>query len=104
MDSFIPLDHRHVSHAGVSGHGAPQALDGVEGLPLLADQEAAVLDLMSRSGHCLTFGTIRSRTGLDTEELRSALDSLRTDGLVVRLHTVVESYACRFPGLDVDRG
>lgn len=104
MDSSIPLDHRQVSPATVSGHGAPQTLEDVKGLPLLADHEAAVLDLMSRSCHCLTFGTIRSRTGLDTEELRCALESLRTDGLVVRLNTVVESYACRFPGLDVDRG
>ena len=79
-------------------------MEDVSGLPVLADEEAAVLALMSQSGHCMTFGTIRSRTGLETEELRSVLESLRTDGLVVRLNTVVESYACRFPGLDVERG
>jgi RIO-like serine/threonine protein kinase len=104
MDSLVPLDPQPVSHGAVSGGGAPRTDEEVNGLPVVTDQEAAVLDLMSRSGHCLTFGTIRSRTGLDTEELRCALESLRTDGLVVRLNTVVESYACRFPGLDVDRG
>jgi len=34
--------------------------------------------------------------------LRAVLESLRADGLVVRLNTVVESYASRFPGLDVE--
>jgi hypothetical protein len=68
----------------------------------LAEAEAAVLGLMSGSGHCLTFGTLRSRSGLETERLRAVLESLRADGLVVRLNTVVESYASRFPGLDVE--
>jgi hypothetical protein len=36
--------------------------------------------------------------------LRVVLESLRAEGLIVRLNTVVESYASRFPGLDVDQG
>lgn len=104
MESIIPLEHRQDSHATVSGDASLETHEKANGLTVLADDEAAVLDLMSRSGHCLTFGTLRSRTGLQTEELRAALDSLRANGLVVRLNTVVESYASRFPGLDVDRG
>lgn len=109
MDPIVPLDQRLVLHATPPGSAAPgspasQTQPGVSGLPVLADEEAAVLALMSRSDHCLTLGTIRSRTGLGTEELRVVLESLRAKGLIVRLNTVVESYASRFPGLDVDRG
>lgn len=103
MESMIPLDHRPDSRAAVPGHAALETHEEAIGLPVLAADEAAVLDLMSRTGHCLTFGTLRSRTGLETEELREALESLRANGLVVRLNTVVESYASRFPGLDVHR-
>ncbi len=103
MESMIPLHHRKASGATGSGHAPLETYEGVNGLPVLADEEAAVFALMSRSGHCLTFGTLRSRTGLQTEELREALESLQANGLVVRLNTVVESYASRYPGLDVDR-
>lgn len=103
MKSMIPLHRQQVSGAGTSGHAPLETAEVVKGLPALSNEEAVVLDLMSRSGHCLTFGTLRSRAGLRPEELRDALESLRAYGLVVRLNTVVESYASRFPGLDVDR-
>jgi hypothetical protein len=103
MESIVPLNQRPASGATASGNAAPQTHEEANGLPVLADEEAAVLDLMSQSGHCLTFGTIRSRSGLETEQVRAVLESLRANGLVVRLNTVVESYASRFPGLDVDQ-
>ncbi|MCJ7796235.1 MAG: hypothetical protein MUQ56_05635 [Thermoleophilia bacterium] len=104
MDPNVPLEQRPAIPAPVSELAASQTHAGVNGLPVLAHEEAAVLALMSRSDHCLTFGTIRSRSGLATAELRVVLESLRAEGLIVRLNTVVESYASRFPGLDVDQG
>lgn len=103
MESMIPLDHSQPLGGAVSGHAPLETPESANGLPVLADEEAAVLGLMSRSGHCLTFGILRSRSGLETEQLRAVLESLRADGLVVRLNTVVESYASRFPGMDVER-
>jgi len=87
-----------------SQEAASEDGERVKGLSVLAAEEAAVLALMSQSDHCLSLGTIRSRTGLETDELRVVLESLRSKGLVVRLNTVVESYASRFPGLDVEEG
>ena len=104
MDPSVPRDGRPATGITGSERAPFQTQEGVDGLPVLAHEEAAVLALMSRSDHCLTFGTIRSRSGLATPELRVVLESLRAEGLIVRLNTVVESYASRFPGLDVDRG
>jgi len=104
VEQRLPIDQGAVTRAPGSERAPIQIHEGVDGLPVLADEEAAVLALMSRSEHCLTFGTIRSRSGLATAELRVVLESLRAEGLIVRLNTVVESYASRFPGLDVDRG
>lgn len=88
----------------VSEHAVSDAVREVEGPSALGQGEAAILSLMSQGDHCLSLGTIRSRTGMATRELRAVLDGLRAKGLIVRLDTVVESYASRFPGLDVDRG
>lgn len=104
MDLTVPLGDGPATPVAGPDPGALETHGEVKALPVLADEEAAVLALMSKSDHCLTLGTIRSRTGLETDELRAVLESLRANGLVVRLNTVVESYASRFPGLDVDRG
>lgn len=90
--------------AMVSKRAVSDAVREVEEPKALDQEEAAVLALMSQGDHCLSLGTIRSRTGIATLELRVVLEGLRAKGLIVRLDTVVESYASRFPGLDVDRG
>lgn len=104
MDSGVSPKQRGSTGAVVSERGVSHAVREVDGPSVLGDGEAAVLALMSQGDHCLSLGTLRSRTGMSTQELRGVLDGLRAKGLVVRLDTVVESYASRFPGLDVDRG
>lgn len=68
----------------------------------LSEREARVLGALSDAGHCLSMGQLRARTGILREDLRPILEGLRAKGLAARLNTVVESYACRFPGIRVD--
>jgi hypothetical protein len=68
----------------------------------LTDREARVLSALSNAGHCLSLGQLRARTGILREDLKPILEDLRAKGLAARLNTVVESYACRFPGIRVD--
>ncbi len=70
-------------------------------LPALSTAESSVLNALSEVRQ-LSFGVLRSRTGMSTEELRGSVERLRALGLVTRLNTVVESYSSRFPGLRVD--
>ena len=68
----------------------------------LSEREALILGALSDAGHCLSLGQLRARTGILREDLKPILEGLRAKGLAARLNTVVESYACRFPGLRVD--
>ncbi len=70
-------------------------------LPSLSAAESSVLNALSEVRQ-LSFGVLRSRTGMSTEELRTSVERLRALGLVTRLNTVLESYSSRFPGLRVD--
>ena len=67
-----------------------------------SEREARVLSALSDAGHCLSLGQLRARTGILREDLKPILEGLRAKGLAARLNTVVESYACRFPGIRVD--
>lgn len=67
----------------------------------LTSDEELVLEVLSASGDGGTLGQLRSRCDLTAERLAVALEGLRSKGLVTRLHTVVESYAARFPGIRV---
>ena len=68
----------------------------------LSEKEALILSALSDAGHCLSLGQLRARTGILREDLKPILEGLRAKGLAARLNTVVESYACRFPGIRVD--
>jgi hypothetical protein len=72
--------------------GGPSAFSSIERL---------VLDTLGEAAS-MTTGQLRVQTGLTPAELASALDSLRTKGVVARLNTVVESYRSRFPGVSLD--
>lgn len=74
-----------------------------DALPALSAMERQVLDVLSRQGgRRLTAGQIAGQIGCTREDLKSALDALRVKGLVACLNTIVESYSCRFPGLDLE--
>ena len=84
-----------------SGALTPDAPVPPVSLPSLSAVESSVLNALSEVRQ-LSFGVLRSRTAVTSEELRAALDRLRGLGLVTRLNTVIESYSSRFPGLRVD--
>jgi len=65
--------------------------------PTFSQNELWVLEVLSRQ-HRLTFSQLLRQTGLEGEELRLTLSELHTNGLVVRLHTVIESYCCHIAG------
>lgn len=75
---------------------------GYSSTSALSEREAQVLGALSDAGHCLSLGQLRARTGIMREDLKPILEDLRAKGLAARLNTVVESYACRFPGIRVD--
>ncbi len=94
--------HKEVSESNLEAEGERgSGRAGSTAMPVLTRSEAAVLAVMS-SGDRMGLSTLRARSGMSQVEVRSALDGLRAKGLIVRLHTIVESYALRFPGLDVD--
>lgn len=95
------LQHLDPSIMSLSGQAQP-VVAGHPATSSLSAEEAHVLTALSDAGHCLTVGQLRARTGIVREELRPILEGLRDKGLAARLNTVVESYACRFPGVRVD--
>ena len=88
--------------AGVGGEAASQAA-GQARPPqlLLTEQEKSVLDFLVECKTPKTAAQICAGVKLDREEVVSTLDSLRKKGLVTRFNTLVESYAARFPGVEV---
>jgi hypothetical protein len=100
-----PRDLPRVEMVAQAGDGRERGLvssDGAELTFLLSRDEVLVLDALSAAGHCLSLGQLRARTGVAREDLKPVLDGLRAKGLAARLNTVVESYACRFPGVRVN--
>jgi len=59
----------------------------------LEETEMLVLLALPHPGAHVTFGQLRSRTSLPAQELNAALQGLKTKGILVRLNTVVESWA-----------
>jgi hypothetical protein len=70
-------------------------------LPLLTDEERALLDILVASATAKTAARLSAASGLSKEAVVGALDTLRAKGLVTSFNTVVASYGARFPGLEV---
>jgi hypothetical protein len=68
---------------------------------VLSQQEKSVLDFLVACKDGKTAAQIGAGAHMDREEVAAALDSLRKRGLVTRFNTLVESYAARFPGVEV---
>jgi len=76
------------------------ALPGPGSLSLTPD-ERTVVELLVTCGVSRTVTQIAAECGLSRADVVGALEGLRTKGLVTRLNTLVDSYAARFPGLEV---
>ena len=64
-------------------------------------EEKKVIDILLSSKTSRTVAQLVSRSGLSRDQVAIAVESLRTKGLVTQFNTLVESYAARFPGLEV---
>jgi hypothetical protein len=69
--------------------------------PILTDEEKTVLDLLVTCRTARTVAQVCAGARVSREQATAALDSLRAKGLVTRFNTLVESYAARFPGVEV---
>jgi hypothetical protein len=87
---------RDIGDQRASGQGP----DGVSPVVLAAD-ERTVLDILVGCGEARTAAQLVGSCGLPRDQVAQALADLRTKGLVTRFNTLVESYAARFPGLEV---
>lgn len=83
---------------GIGGEAAGQAAPPQL---VLNQQEKSVLDFLVACKGGKTAAQVAAGTQMDREEVVAALDSLRKRGLVTRFNTLVESYAARFPGVEV---
>jgi hypothetical protein len=64
----------------------------------LEEKEMIVLFAFPGRVHRLTVGQLKARTGFSVKELRCVIEGLRAKGILVRLNTVIESYA--MPSID----
>jgi len=69
--------------------------------PSVSPDERALLAILVDCKTARTVGQLCSVSGLDREQIIPALAGLRSKGLVSRYNTVVESFAARFPGIEV---
>jgi DNA-directed RNA polymerase sigma subunit (sigma70/sigma32) len=70
-------------------------------LAALNEQERAVLDVLMASATARTAAQLSAASGLSREQIATALESLRVQGLVTQFNTLIESYGARFPGLEL---
>ena len=71
-------------------------------IPLaLTGEEKSVLEVLVACKTSRTVAQLCASSGLDRERVTGTLESLRAKGLVTRFNTLVESYAARFPGIEV---
>ena len=73
---------------------------GLDPLVLSAD-ERAVLEVLVGCETSRTEAQIAAKCGLPRENVAGGLETLRAKGLVSRFNTLIESYAARFPGVEV---
>jgi len=69
--------------------------------PVVEGDEKAVLEILVACGAGRTMAQLSANSGLERDAVAVALDGLRAKGLVTRFNTLVESYAARFPGIQV---
>ena len=81
-------------------HAGGQGPDAVPPVVLAAD-ERAVLDILVACSEARTAAQLAGSCGLPRDQVAQALADLRAKGLATRFNTLVESYAARFPGLEV---
>ncbi len=67
----------------------------------LTVHERAVLDALVTAKGARTAAQLMASCGLAREDVMYALECLRTKGLATKFNTLVESYAARFPGVEV---
>jgi DNA-binding MarR family transcriptional regulator len=87
--------------ADIGGERAAASQPAADQAPVVTPEEKKVLDILLSSRTGRTVSQLSSRSGLPRDQVASALESLRAKGLVTRFNTLVESYAARFPGLEV---
>jgi hypothetical protein len=67
----------------------------------LTVEERSVLETLVACGTARTIAQLCAGAGLSRGQVASSVESLRSKGLVTRFNTLVESYAARFPGIQV---
>jgi hypothetical protein len=67
----------------------------------LTAEEKSVLESLVVCRAARTVSQLCASSGLDRGQVMGTLESLRTKGLVTQFNTLVESYAARFPGVEV---
>jgi len=65
----------------------------------LSEEQKRVLDCLQEVDTGLTLRQLEVRTSCGGPVLQDALDQLLAQRLVIRLNTLVPSYACRYPEL-----
>jgi DNA-binding MarR family transcriptional regulator len=71
-------------------------------IPLaLTAEEKSLLETLVACGTARTVAQLCASSGLDRGQVIGMLKSLRAKGVVTRFNTLVESYAARFPGIEV---
>jgi hypothetical protein len=94
---------RQDAHRGarIGDRRALESSSSGDARPVLSDDEDKVLSILVSFGNSKTTQQLAAGTGLPREQVATALDGLRAKGLVIRVNTLVESYAARFPGIEV---
>ncbi len=82
------------------GQGPAAAIQPGEAPPL-SDHEKVILEILVSCKTSRTQAQLSSASGLGRGVVVGALESLREKGLVIGFNTLVESYAARFPGIEV---
>ena len=63
--------------------------------------EASVLESMMKGTSGFTIRQLQTHTQLPTDQIEEAVQRLNERRLVARLNTVIPSYSCRYPGVEV---
>jgi hypothetical protein len=67
----------------------------------LSEDQRRVLDCLQAVGEGLTLKQMQSHLSCSPDVLRSAVDALVERHLLCELNTVIPSYACRYPGIQL---
>jgi hypothetical protein len=97
-----PVSREEIHRDAGVGEERAAAPSSVPESPLaLAAEERAVLEILVTCGTARTMAQLCASAGLSRGQVASTVESLRAKGLVTRFNTLVESYAARFPGIEV---